>query len=80
MNPRLKTSSSSPRVRVTALSLIVSSKPQVASQSGQVLKTVVSVSAAEDMRHLHFGLAGWLLGQDDESSRDKAIMEPRNRT
>src|SRR6266542_6233814 len=50
MNPALKTSSESPRMRVTAPSATVSSRPQVASHSGQVLKTVVA--ADEDMRHL----------------------------
>jgi hypothetical protein len=55
MNPRLKTSSRSPRIRVTAPSPMVSSRPHVASQSGHVLKTVVSADA--DMGHLlAFGL------------------------
>ena len=40
MNPWLKTSSLSPRTRVMRSSSIVSSRPQVASQSGQVRMAV----------------------------------------
>ena len=43
MKPWLKTSSLSPRTFVTLPSSIVSSRPQVASQSGQVRKAVFAI-------------------------------------